>query len=29
VQPAEQLEETPAFLGLPPSPIGAHDAKWL
>ncbi|CAH2896242.1 MAG: CaiB/BaiF family protein [uncultured Paraburkholderia sp.] len=29
VQPAEQLEETPAFLGLPPSRIGAHDAKWL
>ncbi|WP_025601238.1 CoA transferase [Burkholderia sp. WSM2230] len=29
VQPAEQLEETPAFLALPPSRIGAHEAKWL
>ncbi|WP_027801566.1 CoA transferase [Paraburkholderia dilworthii] len=29
VQPAEQLEETPAFFALPPSPIGAHEAKWL
>ncbi|MFT4064932.1 CoA transferase [Paraburkholderia sp.] len=28
VQPAEELEETPAFYALPPSRIGAHDAKW-
>ncbi|HEX7933407.1 MAG TPA: CoA transferase [Paraburkholderia sp.] len=29
VQPAEQLEETPAFFALPPSRIGAHEAKWV
>ncbi|HEY2022995.1 CoA transferase [Paraburkholderia sp.] len=28
VQPAEQMEQTPAFYALPPSPIGAHDASW-
>jgi len=29
VQPAEQLDETPAFLALPPAPIGTHEAKWV
>ncbi|CAB3647454.1 CoA transferase [Paraburkholderia rhynchosiae] len=29
VQPAEQLAHTPAFFALPPSRIGAHDAKWV
>ncbi|MEC5405028.1 CoA transferase [Paraburkholderia sp. MPAMCS5] len=29
VRPAEQLEETPAFFALPPSRIGAHEAKWV
>ncbi|MCC8394168.1 CoA transferase [Paraburkholderia sp. MMS20-SJTR3] len=29
VQPAEQLELTPAFYALPPVRVGAHDAKWL
>jgi crotonobetainyl-CoA:carnitine CoA-transferase CaiB-like acyl-CoA transferase len=28
VQPAEQMEQTPAFYALPPSRIGAHDARW-
>ncbi|WP_233833286.1 CoA transferase [Paraburkholderia sp. ZP32-5] len=28
VQPAEQMEQTPAFYALPPSRIGAHEAKW-
>jgi crotonobetainyl-CoA:carnitine CoA-transferase CaiB-like acyl-CoA transferase len=29
VQPAEQLEDTPAFFAFPPSRIGAHEAKWV
>jgi crotonobetainyl-CoA:carnitine CoA-transferase CaiB-like acyl-CoA transferase len=28
VQPAEELDETPAFLALPPARIGAHEARW-
>ncbi|WP_144111932.1 CoA transferase [Paraburkholderia sp. BCC1886] len=28
VLPAEQMEETPAYFGLPPSRVGAHDASW-
>lgn len=28
VQPAEQLNETPAFFALPPARIGAHAAQW-
>ncbi|SMG60913.1 CoA transferase [Paraburkholderia susongensis] len=28
VQPAEELEETPAFYALPPARIGAHEARW-
>ncbi|WP_144148177.1 CoA transferase [Paraburkholderia sp. BCC1884] len=28
VQPAEQLNETPAFFALPPARIGAHEAQW-
>ncbi|NML29262.1 CoA transferase [Paraburkholderia antibiotica] len=29
VQPAEELEETPAFYALPPTRVGAHEARWL
>ncbi|WP_094780475.1 CoA transferase [Paraburkholderia ribeironis] len=29
VQPAEQLQETPAFYALPPTRLGAHDARWV
>ncbi|MGF6773203.1 crotonobetainyl-CoA:carnitine CoA-transferase CaiB-like acyl-CoA transferase [Paraburkholderia sp. GAS199] len=29
VQPAEVLSETPAFFALPPSKIGAHEARWV
>jgi len=29
VQPAEQMEQTPAFYALPPSRIGADHATWL
>ncbi|RKR44401.1 CoA transferase [Paraburkholderia sp. BL17N1] len=28
VQPAEALDETPAYFALPPARIGAHEAKW-
>jgi crotonobetainyl-CoA:carnitine CoA-transferase CaiB-like acyl-CoA transferase len=28
VQPAEEMEETPAFYALPPVRIGAHEAQW-
>ena len=28
VQPAEDLEETPAFYALPPARVGAHEARW-
>ncbi|MEM5299010.1 CoA transferase [Burkholderia sp. JPY481] len=28
VQPAEELEQTPAFYALPPARIGAHEARW-
>ncbi|EIF29876.1 putative acyl-CoA transferase/carnitine dehydratase [Burkholderia sp. Ch1-1] len=28
VQPAEVLGETPAFFALPPSRVGAHEARW-
>lgn len=28
VLPAEQMEATPAYFGLPPSRVGAHDASW-
>ncbi|NPT33601.1 CoA transferase [Paraburkholderia xenovorans] len=28
VQPAEVLDETPAFFALPPSRVGAHEARW-
>jgi hypothetical protein len=28
VQPAEQMEETPAFYALPPARVGAHEARW-
>ncbi|MFB9122616.1 CoA transferase [Paraburkholderia dipogonis] len=28
VQPAEVLDETPAYFALPPARIGAHEAKW-
>jgi crotonobetainyl-CoA:carnitine CoA-transferase CaiB-like acyl-CoA transferase len=28
VQPAEEMEATPAFYALPPAPIGAHEARW-
>ncbi|HZZ13756.1 MAG TPA: CoA transferase [Paraburkholderia sp.] len=28
VLPAEQLDETPAFFGLPPARVGAHEARW-
>ena len=28
VQPAEQLEQTPAFYALPPARLGAHEARW-
>jgi hypothetical protein len=29
VQPAEQLDLTPAFYALPPARVGAHETKWL
>jgi hypothetical protein len=28
VQPAEALDETPAYFALPPTRVGAHQAKW-
>jgi crotonobetainyl-CoA:carnitine CoA-transferase CaiB-like acyl-CoA transferase len=28
VQPAEELDETPAFFALPPARVGAHEARW-
>jgi crotonobetainyl-CoA:carnitine CoA-transferase CaiB-like acyl-CoA transferase len=28
VQPAEALDETPAYFALPPTRVGAHEAKW-
>lgn len=28
VQPAEMLDETPAYFALPPARIGAHEAAW-
>jgi crotonobetainyl-CoA:carnitine CoA-transferase CaiB-like acyl-CoA transferase len=28
VQPAEELDETPAYFALPPARVGAHDAVW-
>jgi hypothetical protein len=28
VQPAEELDETPAFYALPPARVGAHEAGW-
>jgi hypothetical protein len=29
VQPAEVLDETPAYFALPPTRIGAHQAGWV
>ncbi|RDK04828.1 CoA transferase [Paraburkholderia lacunae] len=29
VSPAELLSQTPAFFGLPPARVGAHEAKWV
>jgi crotonobetainyl-CoA:carnitine CoA-transferase CaiB-like acyl-CoA transferase len=28
VQPAEELDDTPAYFALPPARVGAHDAVW-
>jgi hypothetical protein len=29
VQPAEEMEETPALFARPPVRVGAHEAKWV
>jgi crotonobetainyl-CoA:carnitine CoA-transferase CaiB-like acyl-CoA transferase len=29
VQPAEALDETPAYFALPPTRVGAHEAAWV
>ncbi|QQC65580.1 CoA transferase [Paraburkholderia ginsengisoli] len=29
VQPAEEMEQTPAFYALPPTRVGAHEATWV
>jgi crotonobetainyl-CoA:carnitine CoA-transferase CaiB-like acyl-CoA transferase len=29
VQPAEEMEETPAFYALPPVRVGTHEARWV